>query len=207
MYLSRIEVDLKSRGAMRAMDNPEILHGMIESCFSEDHERTLWRMDTLNEKKYLLLLSREKPDLIPLDRQIGMPGSSLETKDYQPLLDRIKAGSIWHFRLVANPVKSVMEPGEKRGSLKAITIASQQREWLERQSGKHGFLLAPKMYDVVQSEWRNFRNKGRNVSILSVSFEGILTVSDEAAFLKMMQNGLGRGKAYGMGLMTVVSHE
>ena len=38
----------------------------------------------------------------------------------------------------------------------------------------------------------------------SVTFEGILTVTDAARFRETLTQGLGRGKAYGNGLMTVV---
>ena len=37
-----------------------------------------------------------------------------------------------------------------------------------------------------------------------MTFEGLLEVTDEELFRNMLVNGLGRGKAYGMGLMTVM---
>lgn len=207
MYLSRIAIDMASRNTMRALDNPEILHGMVEACFPEEHQRDLWRLDKLNKQTYLLLLSRDEPDLKPLATQIGLSGTDWETRDYQPLLNRIRAEGVWRFRLVANPVTSIPKPGERRGKVKAITIAAQQCEWLSRQGERHGFLVKPGQFDVVQSEWKVFRNKGRAVSILSATFEGILTVTDTECFLKALQMGVGRGKAYGMGLLTVMSNE
>lgn len=44
----------------------------------------------------------------------------------------------------------------------------------------------------------------RVVTLLSVTFEGLLEVTDEELFKNMLINGIGRGKAYGMGLMTVM---
>ncbi len=37
-----------------------------------------------------------------------------------------------------------------------------------------------------------------------VSYEGLLKVSDADLFKKLLVNGIGKEKAYGMGLMTVI---
>ena len=207
MYLSRIEIDLTKRQTLRALDSPEIMHGIIEACFAGEMDRKLWRVDTLNGRTYLLLLSSEIPDLSTLAVQIGARERDWLTRDYQKLLDRIQPGSIWRFRLCANPVMSVPEPGKDRGKVKAITIAAHQREWLARQAERNGFAVAPGQFDVVRSEWRMFRNKGNNVSILSATFEGVLTVTDAEVFKRALLEGIGRGKAYGMGLLTVMAYE
>ena len=191
---------------MQAMQNPEILHGMVENCFPGLKSRRLWRLDELRGQTWLLVLSADKPDLKPLAVQVSAPDAIPETCDYQRLLDRIQPGSIWRFRLRANPVTSVPRPGEKRGTIKAVTIVDHQREWLARKGERHGFLLTPGQYDVMRSEWLNFRNKGRNLSILSVTFEGTLTVTDADLFRSALVEGIGRGKAYGMGMMTVISY-
>ena len=206
MFLSRIAIDMENRNAWRALDNPEILHGMVESCFPGDRQRVLWRVDELNSNHYILLLSPDKPDLKPLIRQIGLPYANGEICDYLPLLERIQVGSMWRFRLTANPVMSVPQPGKKRGSVKAITIAAHQRDWLVRQGKQHGFLLKQDQFDVMRSEWKVFRKKGSTLSILGATFEGILIVTDQACFQNALLTGIGRGKAYGLGLMTVMRH-
>ena len=207
MYLSRVTIDLKNRRSMQALENPEILHGMTETCFSGEKQRILWRLDELNGETILLLLSPNKPDCKSIAEQIGKGKDFWETKDYKPLIDRIQPGTIWRFRLAANPVVNVPQGDGKRGKVKAITIAAHQREWLVRQAERSGFLLAPNQFDVVQNEWRIFRNKGRTISLLCTVFEGILTVSDAAQFIETLQKGIGRGKAYGMGLLTIMSYE
>ena len=206
MYLSRIAIDMEKRNTMRALDNPEILHGMVEACFSGERKRDLWRIDVLNGQTWLLLLSQEKPNLAPLAKQISLPGTGWETRNYQPLLNRILPDSTWHFRLAANPVTHTPQRSQERGKVKAITIAAHQREWLVRQGERHGFQLSPGQFDVVRSEWRIFRRKEKNCSILSATFEGILTVTDQEKFQNALLKGIGRGKAFGMGLLTVMRH-
>ena len=42
------------------------------------------------------------------------------------------------------------------------------------------------------------------MTLLTVTYEGVLEVTDAAAFREALTNGIGRGKAYGMGMMTVM---
>lgn len=208
MYLTRLALDTKKRETMRALYAPNLLHGAIENAFPEERARRLWRIDQLRGQTYLLLLSEDAPDLTGVQRQFGFHDQPWETKDYQTLLDRIQPGSRWQFRLVCNPTRSVpaKEPGQ-RGKVEAIAVIPLQRQWLMEQGAKHGFRVEEGAFDVKASEWRKFkkgRENGREVTLLQTTFEGIMTVTDREAFLEVLQSGIGRGKAYGMGLMTVM---
>lgn len=39
--------------------------------------------------------------------------------------------------------------------------------------------------------------------LLSVTYEGILKVTDAEKFQKILIEGIGRGKAFGMGMLTI----
>ena len=45
--------------------------------------------------------------------------------------------------------------------------------------------------------------KQQKSRLLAVTYEGVLTVTDTELFCKALTEGIGRGKAYGMGLLTV----
>ena len=82
-----------------------------------------------------------------------------------------------------------------------------QKQWLLDRAPKHGFALLPDKFTVTESKWLHFskgRDGGRPVTILSVTYEGILQITDEQQFCQLLKNGIGRGKAYGLGLMTVM---
>ena len=49
--------------------------------------------------------------------------------------------------------------------------------------------------------------KRNRVTLLSVAYEGLLTVTDAEAFRHTLTEGVGRGKAYGMGLLTIIRPE
>lgn len=92
-----------------------------------------------------------------------------------------------------------------QGKKRAVTIVDFQKQWLMDRAEKNGFCLSEDSFDVVQNKWcRFFKKDNRVVTLLSVTFEGLLEVTDEELFKNMLINGIGRGKAYGMGLMTVM---
>lgn len=219
MYLSRIRLNTKKRETMKALANPQCIHGAIEALNAETDDwaesaneskrpRSLWRIDTLNGEMYLLVLTQEAPKLSRAAEQFGYGGISVETKAYAPLLDRIAVGERWRFRLTANPVKSLKkgDSPESRGKVTALISVGQQEEWLASHAQSYGFMLKPGEFRVTHSQKYNFQKHGRgkSVSLLSVTFEGVLTVTDAERFREALTQGIGRGKAYGNGLMTVV---
>lgn len=204
MFLSRITLNMERYETMGALQETERIHAMIAACFSQN-EKKLWRIDSLKGKSWLLVLSENPPISDTISKQIGFPGETWETKDYAPLMERIKEKTTWHFRLTANPTQSIPVQG-KRGKVKAISVVPKQREWLQRQGNKHGFLVQQDQFDVVANEWKHFKHKQEEITLLSTTFEGYLTVTDPRLFCETMTQGIGRGKAYGMGLLTVVSH-
>ena len=206
MYLSRVAIDVKKHESMKALSNLERLHGMVERSFTGERQRNLWRVDHLAGKDYLILLSPIPPQNDGIPKQIGYDDSVWETKSYDGLVKRIVTGSKWYFRLTTNPTRAIMTDGKKRGKVKAITIAHKQREWLKNQAERRGFILQDGQFDIIQSEWKTIKKGGKEIQILGVSFEGVLTVSDADVFCSSLVSGIGREKAYGMGLLTVVPY-
>lgn len=208
MYLSRIPLDTSRRRTQIALISPNKFHGAVEEAFQERRGRRLWRIDTLKGATYLLMLSANEPDLSGIAEQFGYREMQGEIKAYDSLLNRIQEGSIWHFRLVANPVHSIWN-GKGRGKVVAHVTERHQLEWLNSQSEKKGFSIVPDSAHVVQAEWKVFRkrNSAQKVHILQAAFEGKLKVQNEDIFKDTLINGIGREKAYGMGLLTIVGKE
>ena len=207
MVLTRMKLDLSKRDAMRALVAPNLLHGAIEQACAGDHGRKLWRIDTLKGEKYLLLLSEAPPELTQAQAQFG--AEPWETLSYQPPLDRVQDGTRCHFRLTANPTVSRANKQGNRGSVLAHVTPEHQMRWLSERAEQHGFSLQPDTFFVVSSEWRRFQKHGVGcpVSLLAVTYEGVLEVTDAERFREALTCGIGRAKAYGMGMMTVMRYE
>ena len=206
MYLSRVELDPIRRSTMTALAAPQKFHGAVEGAFPGERRRRLWRLDRLGEKLYLLVLSEDVPDLSGVAAQFGT-GAAPETRCYDPLLERIEAGGSWQFRLTANPTKSCKDPADPaaRGTVTAHCTTQYQKQWLMDRAAKHGFALTENSFDVTRVQWQHFAKHGtRPVSLLAVTYEGILQVTDTEAFRALLCQGMGRGKAYGLGLLTVM---
>ncbi len=206
MYLSRLELDLTRRSTMIALTAPQRFHGAIENSFAGERKRRLWRLDRLGDKLYVLILSEEKPNLDAMAAQFGTENPP-ETRSYESLLQRITEGSCWRFRLRANPTKSLKDADavSARGKVKACGAIEEQRQWLLNRAENYGFILKENCFDVTEANWCCFSKKdNKKVSILSVTYEGFLEVTDAEKFKALLCDGIGRGKAYGMGLMTVM---
>ncbi len=148
----------------------------------------------------MLVLSKDKPDFTSFCKQFSQSEDAWETKSYDKLLDSLSDGSTWKFRLTANPTVSKSHQGNNgQGKIIACNSIEEQKEWLLRKADKHGFQVNG--FNITQSIWKKFENQ---VSFLSVTYEGILTIENVALFREALINGIGRGKAYGMGLLTII---
>lgn len=202
MYLSQIELNIELRETMKALASPSKFHGAIEGSFSGERARRLWRIDDLNGKKYILVLSEAIPDLEHFAEQFGYSGE-YETKDYSVLLNRITDNERWRFRLTANPTIS-----KSHGKIMAHITSEYQKKWLMDRAKRCGFALHEDEFQTMQSKWYNFSkkdgDKSANIRLLSVTFEGVLTVTNAEKFRETLCRGMGREKAYGQGLLTIV---
>lgn len=209
MYMSRVEIDIENRRKLRDLTHLGAYHSWVEDSFPDEKDekirsRKLWRIDTIGHKKYLLVVSREAPDLKCLEKY-GVEGTA-ETRDYDSYLSALREGNLYRFRAVLNPSHSVKpDKGEKRGKVYPEVTAEQQIAYIEKKAAKNGFELAPDSYDITERGYAVLNKAGqRSIRLCRVAYEGILKVTDEEVFRKALCNGIGRKKAYGFGLLTVI---
>jgi CRISPR system Cascade subunit CasE len=207
-----MELDTSKRNTMKALVSPNLFHGAIEAAFPGERTRKLWRIDNLGGHCYLILVSDREPKLEHAVEQFGISDAdkSWETKDYEKLLQRIEKDSVWHFRLTANPTKCRRNEKGERGSVQAHTTLFYQKKWLLEHCQKNGFYVKEDSFSVTKSYWYRFykgTERKRAVTLLAVTYEGILTITDAEKFRKTLTEGLGREKAFGMGMLTVVKEE
>ena len=210
MYLSQVMLDVNRRDTMRALASPQLLHSAVERSFAADRQRKLWRIDWRGDNCYLLVLSAQRPNFTRIAGEFGYPDSGrFETKDYDPLLMKLKEGQTWRFRLCANPTRSSFKEKDEasgRGKVFAHITPEHQKEWLLARAEACGFTLEKDAFDVVYTQWKKFRKGAdgkREVSLLMATYEGVLTITDADRFRRTLLSGIGREKAYGCGLLTI----
>lgn len=212
MYLSRVEIDVFNRKNLRELNHLGAYHSWVEDSFPEEREKTkenrtrkLWRIDIVNDKSYLLILSEVKPNLELLEKY-GIKGSA-EVKNYSNLLNSLKQGMYASFRIKLNTVISVVdkEKSLKRGRIVPVKLENLHSFFLNR-TEKNGFFVENKGFKIVQIGEDFFVKDGKKIKIVGAIYEGILKITDLEKFKFALINGIGRKKAYGFGLLTVIPH-
>lgn len=211
MYLSRVKIDRDNRKKIRDLSHIGAYHNWVESSFPEEFEkeirsRKLWRIDILGGVPYLLLVSETKPDRDKLERY-GVEKSS-EIKSYEPFLDNLKNGTRARFRIKLNPVVSKSDGTQSRGRVIPLVSDKDQIGFLMDRSEKNGFRLSPEEFNIVSKGYEVLKQpRKRPINIVKAEYEGVLTIIDLEKFKKVLREGLGKKKAYGFGMMTVIPYE
>lgn len=90
---------------------------------------------------------------------------------------------------------------EDRAELRPALAQEAGTRWLERQGARAGFRLidaAARGYRVIEPPGRVVR---RRFGVLDL--EGVIQITDPAAFVARLAQGFGRAKAFGCGLMLI----
>lgn len=223
MYLTRIEVKTSSRAALRLLSSPYRVHASVESAFpagsprADETGRILWRLEDapFGDAAWLYVLSPQPPQLDDLIEQLGGRDAARGyTKDYTPVLSGIEAGQVWQFRLKANPVRKVLvDKGRSprdgvAGTIQGHVTVEQQRNWLMDRVERNGFCVranASDEADLIISHRRReeFRRGDARVTLTTAFYDGTLEVTDPVLFKKALGFGIGRGKGFGCGLLTI----
>lgn len=213
MYLSRVEIDTNNRQKIKDLSHLGAYHNWVEQSFpaeisNSQRNRHLWRIDVLAGKQYLLVLSQEKPDLKRLETY-GVKETAV-AKSYDKFLNNLVNDELLRFRLTANPTHKVTQPGAKQGKVYPHVSIAQQQQWLLDRQKNLGFNIVKSKssydYDIrlVNRSWPVLYHKQHKIRLCQVSYEGLLKISDLEKFKYALTHGIGREKAYGMGLMTVI---
>ncbi|MBF0579752.1 type I-E CRISPR-associated protein Cas6/Cse3/CasE [Erysipelotrichaceae bacterium RD49] len=199
MYLNKIELNTKKTKALLALRNPNLIHGALASHYPE--EPILWRIDEIGSKRNLLLQTEHLLSFSPLVEQFGKENHGAATVNLQPIFNLVKEDTQWKFRLKANPVYRTVNKKTGRKAYCHYMNDKDRLAWLENRSEKNGFKIDSVHISSIQNI--RFKRNGSQVSLAAVTYDGILTVTNQELFLHTLEHGLGHGKAYGLGLLSL----
>ena len=208
MILTQCMINPRRQGTRKLLGSPQAMHAAVLAGFppTVDPGRVLWRIDGAGTPKTVLWIASEAaPDLTHLEEQAGWPSHpTTRSVEYGPLLGRLAKGQQWSFRLTANPTHRATLDGKKK--ILAHVTTDQQIAWLISKADALGIRLGEddqRTFDLVGREVRKFRRQDSTVTLAQATFAGILEVVDPELLRHAMSEGIGRGKAYGCGLLTL----
>jgi len=188
----------------------------------------LYRIDT---NKYtgritVLIQSKIKPDwkLLPDQYLLGNREESLKIKEVPDVKDVIPSDTKLRFKMRANATKKVTPDKSGNGKRLALFNINDLAEWIAKKGELHGF--AVESLSMTQAtELFNGRHapinrttgkksrlmhplnvsdpKKQTLTFFSTVFEGVLRVTDAVKFSEAVESGIGSGKAYGNGLLSI----
>jgi CRISPR system Cascade subunit CasE len=155
--------------------------------------------------------------------------SGYEYKDIMPVLSKIQNGQVFSFRLRANPTKRVAKRDDPmQGKRVELRRESEQINWLIRKGEAMGEgvaggfeLLKREIKDLsgttrmvpmvrvcsegIKAGRKHDAGRDRDMNHWAVLFDGLLRVTDKNAFMGTLIRGIGSGKAFGFGLLSIAA--
>lgn len=201
MHLTRLTLDPRNAQARRDLASAYEMHRTLTRAFATaeqaDPARFLWRLETGNNAwatPVVLIQSAHMGNWSALQLPPNYLHREIESKpvDLQTLVEE---GRCYRFRLLANP--TVARHGKRYG----LASEQEQRSWLCRQGERHGFEIDAAL--VTASDVMVSRKGDDRINLQRASFEGRLYVREQKAFNVALVQGIGPGKAFGCGLLSV----
>ncbi len=219
MYLSQLILNPHSHQVQREISKIYQMHRTIMNAFPENltkDERILFRLD-LDRHNILKLLfqSQYQPNwefLFSSSKDYLLPPSLMNSDMPNPAITQFDLSKTLHpnqilaFRLRANPTIKKDRPGKKQGHRIGIYDETGQIEWLKRKADLGGFrilnvrsLQEGKISDTIFRQ----NSSTQKMEMLAILFDGELQVIDPEKVNETIRNGIGSGKGFGFGLLSL----
>ncbi len=199
-YLTQAFLDFEDAARLRLRDVYD-WHQLVWRAFPgadgqpRDHLTRLDRRE--RERQFRLLMVSARPPARP-------PEWPADPEAWQTR--EIKAAFLardrYRFQLRANPTKRENQ-SRKRVPLRT---PAEQLAWLRRKGEQSGFAVDEDSLRIVPEgrAWFRIEKAQRSGVHHAVEFEGVLRVTDRAAFEAAFARGIGSAKAFGFGLLALV---
>ena len=205
MYLSKLIINPKSRGACHDLANFYELHRTLLRAYPQTEEAKSLVLFTVDIDRRtgiatVVVQSTHKPDWSFLENFDSYLLKSPLSKEVNL---RLRKGQALRFRLRANPTKRTAKKsdGSPAGYISRLYKPENQVGWLKRKAESGGFAIHS-MVAIPEGDLLGYKDN-KTITMYSVIFEGILVVKDVYVFLATLSRGIGRGKRFGFGLLSV----
>lgn len=203
MFLSKLTLDARHPAARRDLSDAYQMHRTLARAFAADAHtppaRFLWRLEQHSGTQVCNVLLVQAAQAADWSVLAGMPGYALEVLGNKPVdLDTLLQNQVrYRFRLLANP--TVTRAGKRYGLLRE----DEQLAWLDRQGERYGFVVQACLRSADARLYAHQSRRDHRIVLDTALFEGALMVQHADWLRQGLLNGLGHGKALGMGLLSL----
>jgi CRISPR system Cascade subunit CasE len=201
MYLTHIQLDLNHSLARADLADPYQMHSTLARLMSPNDTQApanfLWRCEAMGQHNFSVLLqSHGAPFPERLESKHQGWAKTIRTKQFD-VIEFLSRSERFQFRLRANP--SVCRAGKRHG----LHREEEQLAWLNRQGERGGFGVEFASVSQAQRSVGHRRKGAQSVVLFDVLFDGVLLKTDASSLLATIENGIGRGKHMGLGLLSL----
>jgi CRISPR system Cascade subunit CasE len=208
LWLTRIILNPHSREAHRDSRNAVELHYRVMKLFPDnlgDQARQqlgiLFRAEETPQGSYVLVQSRTRPDLTALPPHYAQADS----RPLTPLLDALRPGLPVRYRIDASAIRKPRKTTQELYGLKPIVALTGPAavEWWKNQAEQAGLKLDT-VHATRLDAATGIKAQGKQrIHNARTRFEGNALISDPEPLRQRVEEGIGRGKAYGCGLLSI----
>ncbi|WP_405650515.1 type I-E CRISPR-associated protein Cas6/Cse3/CasE [Streptomyces sp. RK9] len=214
-WLTRIAPDQRSRDVRRDLNGTEAavgLHRRLMTLFPSHAGKdararfgVLFRVEDTPTGVHILLQSTHEPDLGQLPTGYG----KADARSLDTLLGALRPGLTLHYRCVASAVRKPGATTRRLYNLPAVVPlhGADADEWWLRQADTAG--LKPLTHHSHPLEAARGTRTPQNapqqqrIQHARTQFDGTAAITDPELLRTKITDGIGRGKAYGCGLLTI----
>ena len=203
LWLTRVVLDARHRNTRNDLGNVVGMHRDVLAMFPQVPEKAaraslavLHRLDQGSSGPTLLVQSSVEPDT----SRFPLKALDVRTTSLTPLLERLTEGTVVRYRIVANATKRAAN-GPMAGKRIALGRAHAGLWWAERaeRSGL-GLEGAP---NLVGELLRGRDANDGEVTLRPWRIDGVARVREPDVLVAAVRSGLGRGRPYGCGLLSL----
>lgn len=194
MYISKLFIDVKIPSVRRDLTSLNFFYETLKVISGGGNP--VYRIDCvpLKDLDYIqpvILLTEKNPEIADVKIPAGYI-KKIESFEYNI---PVRTGMVYKYYLRANPSAKIFFINTN------LETEESWKKWFEIEGRANGF----EVVDMKTIDDGYVTCSEKKIKYVSVIFEGVLKITNEPKFRKVLNNGLGRGREYGLGLLSVES--
>lgn len=205
MFLSKLVLNERSTQVHRDLANAHKLHQRIMQGFPDEQKvesprqdwQILYRQEPDPQSNLILVQSSQEPDWSKLPSGYLMDQTDIKPIDISSW--QFSSDQPLQFRIKVNPVKR----DAKTRKLIPLYKREDHLAWFNRKAEQCGFQIST-IDSIPVPNIIGSKGKGKGkIKIFAVLLQGQLQVRDREKFITAISQGIGKGRSYGCGLISI----